>query len=49
MLQRLEWARGPRAGEVIDVETLRSKRLARRGAFAGASFADDEGDGDDVA
>lgn len=34
----------PRTGEVIDIETLRLIRLARRGAFDGASFADDNGD-----
>jgi hypothetical protein len=49
ILQRLEWARGPRTGEVIDIATLRLIRGAKRGAFIGASFADDEGDGDDVA
>ena len=40
---------GPRTGEVIDIATLRLIRLARRGASVGASFAADEGDGDDVA
>lgn len=48
ILQRLEWDRGPRAflggAEVHDIETLRLIRLARRGAFDGASFADDNGD-----
>jgi hypothetical protein len=36
--------RGPQVGEVIDIETLRLIRLARRGAYCGALFADDEGD-----
>jgi hypothetical protein len=39
----------PAAGaacEIHDIATLRLTRLARRGAFVGASFAADEGDGD---
>ena len=32
------------ACEVHDIETLRLIRLARRGAFVGASFADDDPD-----
>ena len=37
------------ACEMHDIATLRLIRAAKRGAFVGASLADDEGDGDDAA